>query len=277
MAKLRLISIVLFLTFSVRPIPADDSLTADAIMARVATNQDSSEKLRSQYIYHQHVQVISKKPSGKVLREETADYHIVPQPDHTERTLEQIAGRYWHKGKYEAFSGEPVPEPESTDGELVHDFRDDVTGEKSKDGLASDLFPLTTNEQTDYKFRLLDHEPFEGRQAYHVAFTPKDDEDTDWAGEAYIDAQEFQPIYVFTKLSHPLPFGVRKFLGTDLPGIGFAVHYRRQGDGVWFPASLGSEFRIRALFFFNRTMTVSLENRDFEHTHVQSKITAADQ
>jgi hypothetical protein len=277
MAKLRLIPLLFLAAFSSRPARADDSLTADAIMARVATNQDSSEKLRRQYIYHQHVQVISKKPSGKILREETADYHIVPKSDRTERTVEQITGRYWHKGKYEAFSGEPVPNSESTDGELVHDFRDDVTDEKSKDGLAHDLFPLTTDEQKDYKFRLIDHEPFEGRQAYHIAFTPKDDEDTDWAGEAYIDALEFQPIYVFTTLAQPLPFGVRKFLGTDLPGIGFAVHYRRQDDGVWFPASLGSEFRIRALFFFNRTMTVSLENRDFEHTHVQSKITGAEQ
>jgi hypothetical protein len=277
MAKLRLISIVLFLAFSARPTPADDSLTAVAIMTRVATNQDSNQKLRSQYIYHQHIHVISKKPSGKILREETADYHIVPWPDHTERTLEQITGRYWHKGKYEAIRGEPLPEAESTDGELVHDFREDLTDEKSKDALARDLFPLTTDEQKDYKFRLIDHEPFEGRQAYHIAFSPKDNEDTAWAGEAYIDAQEFQPIYVFTKLSQPLPFGVRKFLGTDLPGIGFAVHYRRQEDGVWFPTSLGSEFRIRALFFFNRTMTVSLENRDFEHTHVQTKITAADQ
>jgi len=277
MAKLRLIPLLFLAAFSSRPARADDSLTADAIMARVATNQDSSERLRRQYIYHQHVQVISKKPSGKILREETADYHIVPKSDRTERTLEQITGRYWHKGKYEAFSGEPVPNPESTDGELVHDFRDDVTDEKSKDGLAHDLFPLTTDEQKDYKFRLIDHELFEERQAYHIAFTPKDDEDTDWAGEAYIDALEFQPIYVFTKLAQPLPFGVRKFLGTDLPGIGFAVHYRRQDDGVWFPASLGSEFRIRALFFFNRTMTVSLENRDFEHTHVQSKITGAEQ
>ena len=95
---------------------------------------------------------------------------------------------------------------------------------------------------------------------------------SDWAGEAYIDAQEFQPIYVFTKLSRRMPFGVRTFLGTDLPGIGFAVHYRRQDDGVWFPVSLGSEFRIRALFLFNRTMTVSLENKAFEHTHVESKI-----
>ena len=277
MAKLRLISLLLIAVLSSRPVRADDALTAEAIMARVATNQDSSEKLRNQYIYHQHVQVSCKKPSGKVLREETADYHVVPKPDHTERTLEQLTGRYWHKGKYQAFSGEPVPEADSTDGELVNDFREDVTDEKSKDGLAHDLFPLTTDEQRQYKFRLIDHEPFEGRQAYHVAFTPKDDDNTDWAGEAYIDGQEFQPIYVFTKLSQPLPFGVRKFLGTDLPGLGFAVHYRRQDDGVWFPSSLGSEFRIRALFLFNRVMTVSLENKDFERTHVETKITGADQ
>jgi hypothetical protein len=275
MAQLRLISIVFLATVCIPPASAEESLTAEAIMARVATNQDSSEKLRSQYIYHQHVQVISKKPSGKVLREETADYHVVPKPDHTERTLEQLTGRYWHKGKYQAFSGEPVPEPQSTDGELVHDFREDVTDEKSKDGLAQDLFPLTTDEQKKYKFRLMDQEPFESRQCYHIAFTPKDDDHADWAGEAYIDAREFQPIYVFTRLAQPLPFGVRKFMGTDLPGLGFAVHYRRQDDGVWFPTSLGSEFRIRVLFLFNRTMTVSLENQAFEHTHVETRITGA--
>ena len=272
MAKLRLISILFLAALCARTAAAADSPTADSIMSRVAANQDSSEKLRSQYIYQQHIQIIARKTNGKVLREETADYNVIPKPDHTERTLQQLTGRYWHKGKYEAFSGEPVPEPDSTDGELVHEFRDDLINDKSKDGLARDLFPLTTEEQKQYKFRLLGQEPFEGRPSYHIAFTPKDDDDTDWAGEAYIDAQEFQPMYVFTKLSRPLPFGVRTFLGTDLPGIGFAVHYRRQDDGVWFPISLGSEFRIRALFFFNRYMTLSLENKSFEHTHVDTKI-----
>ena len=204
--RLRLIPILF--SPSACPATADEPLTADTVMARVATNQDSSEKLRSQYIYQQHVKIISRKTSGKVLREETADYHVVPKPDHTERTLEQLTGRYWHKGKYEAFSGEPVPEADSTDGDLIHEFREDLTNDKSKDGLAQDLFPFTSDEQKNYKFRLLGQEPFESRQSYHIAFTPIDDEDVDWAGEAYIDAQEFQPIYVFTKLSQPLPFGV---------------------------------------------------------------------
>ena len=197
---------ILFLAVAMPQAKADEPLTADAIMARVATNQDSSEKLRSQYLYQQHIQIIARKTNGKVLREETADYQVVPKPDHTERTLQQLTGRYWHKGKYEPISGEPAPEADSTDGELIHDFREDLINDKSKDGMARDLFPLTTDQQRDYKFRLMDEEPFEGRQSYHIAFTPKDDDDTDWAGEAYIDAQEFQPMYVFTRLSRRLPF-----------------------------------------------------------------------
>jgi hypothetical protein len=272
MAKLRLISILFLAALCVQTTEAADSPTADVIMSRVATNQDSSEKLRSQYIYQQHIKIITRKTGGKVLREETADYHVVPKPDRTERTLEQLIGRYWQGGKYQNFSGEPVPEPDSTDADLIRQYREDLTDDESKDGLAKDLFPLTSDEQKTYKFRFLGQELFANRQSYHIAFTPIDDDDIDWAGEAYIDAQEFQPIYVFTKLSRRMPFGVRTFLGTDLPGIGFAVHYRRQDDGVWFPISLGSEFRIRALFFFNRNMTVSLENKAFEHTHVESKI-----
>ena len=55
------------------------------------------------------------------------------------------------------FSGEPVPEADSTDGDLIHEFREDLTDDDSKDGLARDLFPLTTDEQKNYKFRL--HRP----------------------------------------------------------------------------------------------------------------------
>ena len=80
MAKLRLISILFLAALCVRTAAAEDS--ADTIMARVATNQGSSEKLRSQYIYQQHIKIITRKTSGKVLREETADYHVIPKPDH---------------------------------------------------------------------------------------------------------------------------------------------------------------------------------------------------
>lgn len=246
--------------------------TADEIMARVAANQDRSEALRRQYVYRQHTHVLSRKPKGRLLREETADYDVVPTADGTQKELKTITGRYWSKGKYETFEGEPVPEADSLDGNLIHDFREDLSNEKSKDGLAKNLFPLTTEGQKDYEFSLLGQETQAGRSVYHIGFRPKDKNDISWAGEAYIDAAEFQPVRVFTKLSRRIPFAVRTFLGTDLPGIGFNVVYKRQEDGVWFPSTFGTEFRIHALFFINREMTVSIENMGFQRTHVESKM-----
>lgn len=77
---------------------------------------------------------------------------------------------------------------------------------------------------------------------------------------------------VFTKLSRRIPFAVRTFLGTDLPGVGFNVKYQRQLNGVWFPVSLGAEFRLHVLFFINRDIAIALQNGAFEHTDVQSTI-----
>src|SRR5271165_727278 len=79
-------------------------LTAAAIMARVAANQDSSESLRKEYVYIQHTHVVTHKPKGgRLQREETADYDVTPTPDGTEKKLKRITGRYWQKGKYETF------------------------------------------------------------------------------------------------------------------------------------------------------------------------------
>jgi len=250
----------------------DTAPTADSIMARVAANQDRSEELRKQYVYRQHTHIISHKTKGRLLREETADYDVVPTPDGTQKELKLLKGRYWNKGKYESFQGEPVPEADSLDGNLIHDFREDLSNDKTKDGLAKNLFPLTTEGQRDYEFKLLGEQVEDGRKTYHIGFRPKDKNEINWAGEAFIDVAEFQPVRVFTKLSRRIPFGVRTFLGTDVPGIGFNVVYQRQGEGVWFPATFGTEFRIRALFFINREVSIALENSGFERTHVQSKI-----
>jgi hypothetical protein len=251
--------------------PSTEPLTADAIMARVAANQDRSEALRKQYVYRQHIHILTHK-SSRVQREETADYEVLPTPDGTQKELKLLTGRYWTKGKYETFQGEPVPDTGSLDEGLIHGFREDLLNEKTKDGLAKDLFPLTSAEQKDYEFKLLGRETQEGRSVYHIGFRPKDKNEITWAGEAFIDAAGFQPVRVFTKLSRRIPFGVRTFLGTDLPGIGFNVVYKRQEDGVWFPATFGTEFRIHALFFINRRVSIALENSRFEHTHVESRM-----
>ncbi len=275
MRRVNVLAILLVTACSAAQDPTQSSqepLTADAIMARVAANQDRSDALRKQYVYCQHIHIVTHRSNGKVLREESADYDVVPAPDGTKKELKLLTGRYWNKQRYETFQGQPVPGTGSLDGGLIEGFRDDLLNEKTKDGLAKDLFPLTSEEQKAYEFKLLGREMEDGRSVYHIAFRPKDREEITWAGEAYIDAAEFEPVRVFTKLSRRIPLGVRIFLGTDLPGIGFNVVYKRQEDGVWFPATFGTEFKIHAVFFINRQVTIALENSRFEHTHVESRM-----
>jgi hypothetical protein len=251
---------------------AQAPLIAADIMARVAANQDRADKLRREYVYQQHVHVVSRLTNGKLKREETADYQVFPTPEGSEKKLQLLSGRYLQKGKYVDFTGKPQGDEDNIDHDLVGDFREDLVNEKSRDGFARDLFPLTSDRQKDYDFRLLGEAQQDGRTVYRIGFRPRDKDELAWAGEALIDKEEFQPVLVFTKLNRKLPLAVRTVLGTDLPGVGFTVHYRRQPDGVWFPVSFGTEFRLRVLFAIKRDLSVSLENRNFEHTHVESKI-----
>ena len=265
------ILLMAFPSFAQSPQPSA-GLTAEAIMARVAANQDRSDVLRQQYVYKQQIHILTHKPGGKLMREETADYNVVPTPDGTKKKLTQLTGRYWHKGRYEQFRGNSAREEDSFDGDLISDLRDDLSDDEAKDGLARRWFPLTREEQKAYVFKLLGQEVEQGRSVYHISFQPKDTNEIAWAGDAYIDAAEFEPVRVFTRMARPLPVIIRTLLGTNVPAIGFNVVYQRQPDGVWFPATLGTDFRIHADFVINRQVSVSLENSAFEHTHVASRI-----
>jgi hypothetical protein len=239
----------------------------------VAANQDRADRLRAEYIYEQKIHVASRKTNGKLARTETTTYSVTPTPTGVEKKLKTIEGRYLHKNVYIDFRGEPVPESGSIDGGLVHGiFRDELADDKAKNGLNHDLFPLTTSEQQKYRFTLAGTGRAGGREVYRISFVPVDKNDFTWAGEALIDQAEFQPVSVNTKLSRKLPVLVRTMLGTDVPGLGFNVEYRRFDDSVWFPVSFGTEFRLRAVFFLNRDITVSLENTGFKHANVDSTI-----
>ncbi|MGB9235916.1 MAG: hypothetical protein WCC04_16020 [Terriglobales bacterium] len=262
-----------------------EPLNASDIMARVAANQDRCEALRKEYVYKQHIHIATHKPKNRMMREETADYDVVPLPDGPQKQLKSLTGRYWNKDKYVEFKGEPaeaggtdadvigslrnheaLPEAGRTDSDLIRNLRNHLLNDNSKDGLARNLFPLTSEEQKGYEFKLLGQEVEAGRNVYHIAFAPKDDAEPTWAGEAFIDAAEFQPVRVFTKMSRRLPFLVRT-MWFDLPGIGFNVVYERLEDGVWFPSSFGTEFRLHVgpMLFFNRDIAISLKNSEFEH------------
>lgn len=252
-------------------------LSAGEIMARVAANQNRAVKQRSEYIYRQRIRVISRKTNGRVMRDETTDYLVTPTPDGTKKELKQVAGWAWVKKHYIQFSKEPGPDSGSLDGTLVDSLRDSLANEHSKNGLARDLFPLTREEQKGYRFELEGQETIGGRRVYRVRFVPRDkhawkEDNPPWAGEALIDSREYQPLRVDTKLARKLPLFVRTVLGTSLPGIGFDVEYQHFGEGVWFPVSFGTEFRLRAVFFIKRDISISLRNSGFEHVHVKSKL-----
>jgi hypothetical protein len=278
-------------------------------MARVAANQDRSEAERAHYVYIQHAHVLTRK--GSTIRcEETTDTRITPTPTGSSQQLLTLQGRLLVKGTYVSYdhlrkskhandtadddskaSLKKIDEDENTDLDIVESMRANLLGAgvpgqpagrgedkpgHSKDGINANLFPLTSKQQADYAFTLRGHEPRNGRDTFHIEFHPKDKKDFGWKGDAWIDTATFEPVVIRTALSRNLPLGVRVLLGTNVPGIGFTAIYAPQPDGVWFPVSFGSEFKIHVLFLFSRQIVIAAENRDFEKTHVTSTILDAE-
>jgi hypothetical protein len=277
--------------------PAGEApLTADAIMARVAANQDQAEASRSHYVYVQHAHVVSRK--GKSVRcEETTDMRVVPTEKGSKQELLKLDGRLWFKHTYVTYDRLPakkdvgksevdadkndvyaeIDNDETMDRDLVENMRGNLVNsdrEDSKDGVGAGLFPLTSKSQADYTFRLVGRERMNGRDTFHVAFVPKDKDDFTWKGDAWVDSTVFQPVVVRTTMAKQIPFAVRTLLGTSVPGLGFSVVYAPQPGGVWFPVTFGTEFKLHVLFFLNRDITINAENREFEQTHGSATIVA---
>ncbi len=289
---------LLLLLFIPLCVPAQTPPTAETIMARVAANQDRSEAERAHFVYLQHARVSSRK--GKTVRcEEITDVRVTPTPTGSHQSLLKLSGRLLVKHQYvlydklpprhSTYSGPPDdshPEANkdnlqvtinsddegSMDRDLVEGMRSNLTDNKSKDGIGKGLFPLTSAMQADYNYHLIATKHLNGREVFHLTFEPKDKEDYGWRGDAYIDTAAFQPVLVRTTMSRKIPFAVRTLLGTSLPGLGFTVIYAPTAESVWFPISFGTEFKLHVLFFLNREITLSAENRDFEKTHVISTI-----
>ncbi len=161
---------------------------------------------------------------------------------------------------------------EGLDRDLVENMRKNLMHEKSKDGINAHLFPLTSKEQENYTYQLVGRERMNGHDCFHITFRPKDKDEFGWKGDAYIDTAAYQPVSVTTVMARKIPFAVRTLLGTDVPGLGFTVVYAPQVDGVWFPASFSTEFKIHVLYFFHREIVLDAQNREFEKTHVTTRM-----
>ena len=310
MSRLSLAAAFLFV-WSGRGFAQEAPLTADAIMARVAGNQDRAEAARTRLVYIQHARVQSRKGDA-VMCEEVTDTRVVPSGTGQAQTLLALSGhvrdgkRVIHytampraaageHGKdagtdsakkddvdvdvgdkatvLDSDAGNAPVVVSDTDIDLVESMRRDFTSDKkTKDGVQAGLFPLTSAQQKDMVFELKGRESKNARDTYHVVFRPRDKSEFGWKGDAWIDAAAFEPVVVRTALSRSLPLGVRALLGTNVPGLGFTAVYAPQPGDVWFPSSFGTEFKIKVLFVFHRQIVVSVENRSFEQTHVSATV-----
>jgi len=247
------------------------------IMEKVGRNQAQAVDQRKEFTFHQKQLLRMHRGNGKIAREEHREYEVTPATHGVKKELAHFDGRYEHKGKYVSYDRPGYNYKDmDIDGDLIDDLSNDLTDDnKSRDGISANLFPLTTGEQDKYNFKLLGTEQYRGRPVYRVAYEPrkKPDESAVWKGEALIDAVEFQPVSVHSKLALNIPGAVKVLLGTDIKGLGFNVTYQKFEDGVWFPVSYGGEFDVRAVFFYKRTISVNMTNTEFRRSKVDSSVT----
>ncbi len=283
--------------------------SAESVMNRVAINQDTAEAERAHYVYVQHAKMTSRR-GNTVMCEELTDYRFTPSTDSSHEELLKVDGRFLKEHKYVSYTAllphdedkpkdadkdkdkdkgksekkekkekdkdkDPAFDPnsnETIDRDIVENIRWNLIHDTSKDGYNAHLFPLTSKNQLDYSFRMIGRERLNDRDVYHITFRPKKKDDFGWSGDAYIDTAAYQPVLVTTAMARKIPFAVRTLLGTNFPGLGFSITYAPQPDGVWFPITFSTEFKIHVLYFFHREVILNAQNRDFEKTHVTSRI-----
>jgi hypothetical protein len=254
-----------------------DAPPLEEILARLAANQERAVEARRTVVYQQETRVRFLRANGKVAREERRVYLAAPTPSGTEKKLERFEGRYEHKGRLLAYDKPGFTYKDlDLDGELIEDLTADLVNDRSaRDGIASDLFPLTRREQRGYRFTLVGCRVLAGRPALLLRFEPRREsagETKPWAGEVYVDPDEFQPRLVSTRLAWKVPAAVRILLGVSIRQLGFHVTFAKAGEGLWFPATYGTEFGLRVLFGYRRNITMNVVNSAFRRTCVESSI-----
>lgn len=255
----------------------------EVIMAKVAQNQDRAQEMRKAFVYHQSLLIRFKRGNGKLAREEQREYTVTPSEKGFKKDLVNFTGKYEKSGKLFEYN-EPGFEYKGVDidGELANEFANDLANDKeSRDGITNDLFALTGEKQKKYTFKFDGKENYRGTEVYRITFKPKkaslfdcdeNDEGGCWAGEALIDTREYQPVLVTSWLAKSVPMAVQVLLGTNIKHLGFKVAYQKFADGLWFPVTYGGEFYVRGVFFYKRTIAISVVNSGFQKSDVTSTV-----
>lgn len=267
-------------------LPGQDAME---ILTKVAANLEQATAARREYVYEQKVRARLIRSNGELGRQDKRYYTAVPKEAETAKKLDSFEGQYRHHKTKKLI---PYSEPGfkqrdmDIDAELLDDLIDDlVNAPKSRDGIPNQLFPLRAKDLPGYKLRLLGETEHRGRKTLRIGFEPAKKsvcieigsdgegcENPSWKGEALIDAEEYQPVHIQTQLAFGIPWAVKAFLGTNLRQTGFSVTYERVAPNVWFPVTYGTEFELKVLFGYKRTITLAMDNSRFRKASVESKI-----
>ncbi len=229
--------------------------TAGEIMERVSKNQQQYVEARKHWVYHQSELIRVLHRNGKIDSEEEREYVIAPTPDGITRKM--VRGLKRNGKVVVSLDGPPDSVP------------------ATRDGIPDHPFPFEGGRQALYHWTLQGEEMYRDRHVWKLTFRPKQQGwrgEAIWAGELLVDAEEYQPVLMTTGLAPKIPMAVRVLLGTNVEQVGFKLTWRKLEDGVWFPDSWGGEFKLRALFFINRRIAVSMRNSEFRKTDVQSAV-----
>jgi len=138
--------------------------------------------------------------------------------------------------------------------------------------LTKNSFLSRLKNRKTLRFELIGEQEIAGRKAFRIRFGPKKPHDITLAGEALIDEEDFQPASVYTRFLASCLW--RCALCWKLMSrTRLQCSLSRLDKDIWFPDSFGTEFRLKAVFFIDRTITVSLENKNFKRTTAESQIT----
>jgi hypothetical protein len=123
--------------------------SVEAIMEKVAENQDRAQGIRSAFVYQQTLLIRFRRGDGKTCREELRDFTVAPAGNGTHKTLTRFLGKYL-KGEVLIEYTEPGYHYKDLDldSDLMTSFAEEFANDKdSRDGIAAGLFPLTSREQ----------------------------------------------------------------------------------------------------------------------------------
>jgi hypothetical protein len=120
-----------------------------------------------------------------------------------------------------------------------------VNARDTRDGIPRELFPLRGEDLGYYKFSLKGETYMGGRRTYDILFEPVDTKDlcihvgTDdkspchqWKGEAWMDAEDYQPSRIETQLAKGVPWGYKRTITLSMESTDFrktdansTIHY----------------------------------------------------